>query len=76
MSYDVFYNKTTKNVYCGRMGQQIGLFVIDVEEDNFIAMIYPDFVPDDSFLKTVLKAKGLDEYQNPVIAKIRVHESH
>lgn len=76
MSYNVFYNKTTKNVYCGRMGQQVGLFVIDVEEDNFIAMIYPDFVPDDSFLKTVLKAKGLDEYQNPVIAKIRIHESH
>lgn len=73
--YDVFYNKMTNNVYCGRMGQQVGLFVIGVEGEDFIAIIYPDFVPDDSFLKTVLKDRGLSEYQNPVIAKIRVHEN-
>ncbi|HEY9542144.1 6-bladed beta-propeller [Prevotella sp.] len=73
--YIGFFNKKKGSYAFGQDDGKLGMFVIGAKEDNFYAIIYPEFVSPKSFANEILKKYGIDGSKNtPIIVKFCLNE--
>lgn len=73
--YHVFINKESGKYYAGPVDQSMGMVVVDAYDEDFYALVYPDYVKEGSNMHKFLKSKGLNLKGNPILVKFNINET-
>lgn len=69
--YYSFINKSTGKYV---MGKDLSMLVIGVQDDSFLGIVYPEYLPEDSYLLKWLGKKDAAELAHPVFVKFKIKD--
>ena len=72
--YDVFYNKAMGLSYAGPADRKTNFLVTGLDGGMFYALIYPDFISEESFMYSLLDTYIQKSAGNPFLIKFRLNE--
>lgn len=70
--YQAFINKETGKY---AFGTAMSISVIGAYEDSFYALIYPELLPEDSFIWNIISSGFRPNKQTPIFIKFRINEN-
>ncbi len=70
--YQAFINKETGKY---AFGTAMSISVIGADEDSFYALIYPELLPEDSFIWNIISSGFRPNKQTPIFIKFRINEN-
>lgn len=74
--YIGFFDKKKGSYAVGQNDETLGIFVIDADDENFYAIIYPEFASPKSLANKILKKYRIDTHKSsPVIVKFSLNEN-
>lgn len=74
MAYDCFINKDTGQAFTGATDKKSPIGVIDCDRHFFYAIIYPDLLSDDSYIKYFMDNRQVGISDNPIILKLSIND--
>lgn len=70
---EIYVNKSNGSIMTGVPDTKTGLFVVDVNSTSFYALVYPDYITEQSGFYKRLK-KYIHEEGNPILLELSVNE--
>lgn len=74
--YDIYYDKVSDRLWAGPSDLSLGLSVIDVNNEYFYGLVYPEYVSEKTDLYNTIKTYLPDgQESNPILIKFRFNEN-
>lgn len=75
--YVAFLDKVGNKHVCGKNNEDVGFYVTGAAGDSFWALVYPEYLSDQSFAKKILQTNRIisNDKNTPILIKFRINEN-